>query len=171
MSVNQLAKQLDKTPQAIYHQIKKLTDAGMVEVEREERSGHLMEAYYRATAEVFNFQHGEPGTSKLDPKIIKPILQSLVKLGLASRVDEEIITEVAQLQGQLYSIAEDVTLEQRIEQLDDVDSITKQALLEYSKIMSMTDEEFRNYIQVYSRIRDLLKSTSKIQKPPQQIAR
>jgi hypothetical protein len=32
----------------------------LVEVAREERVAHFIETYYRATAEVFEFRHGEP---------------------------------------------------------------------------------------------------------------
>ena len=42
------------TPQAIYHHIKKLLPAEMVEVTREERVDNFIETYYRATAEVFS---------------------------------------------------------------------------------------------------------------------
>src|SRR5207249_2735309 len=62
MTVSQIAGELNLTPQAIYHHIRKLRDAGMVEVAREERVDHFIETYYRATAEIFNMSHGS-GTS------------------------------------------------------------------------------------------------------------
>ena len=48
MTVSQIAGELNLTPQAIYHHIRKLRDAGMVEVAREERVDHYIETYYRA---------------------------------------------------------------------------------------------------------------------------
>ena len=62
MTVSQIASELQKTPQGIYHHIRKLLDAGMVEVAKEERVDHFIETYYRATAEVFEFIHGEGGS-------------------------------------------------------------------------------------------------------------
>jgi DNA-binding transcriptional ArsR family regulator len=59
MSVSQLAAELNLTPQAVYHHVKKLVKGGLVEVSREERCGHLIESYYRATAEMFSFSLGK----------------------------------------------------------------------------------------------------------------
>ncbi len=53
MAVIQIAEQLEKTPQAIYHHIGKMLDTGLIEVAKEERIGHFIETYYRATAEFF----------------------------------------------------------------------------------------------------------------------
>src|SRR5438034_896562 len=64
MTVGQIHHELQLTPQAIYHHIRKLLDAGLVEVAKEERVGHFIETYYRATAEVFEFIHGEGGSEK-----------------------------------------------------------------------------------------------------------
>src|SRR3972149_8598244 len=55
LTVSQIAGDLDKTPQAIYHHIAKLKEAGMVEVAKEERVDHFIETYYRATAEGVQF--------------------------------------------------------------------------------------------------------------------
>src|SRR3990170_6251136 len=55
MTVSQIASELNLTPQAVYHHIKRLVKGELVEVSREERVDHLIESYYRATAEVFNF--------------------------------------------------------------------------------------------------------------------
>lgn len=52
-TVSQIAEDLGKTPQVIYHHIRKLLDADMVEVAKEVRIDHFIETYYRATAEVF----------------------------------------------------------------------------------------------------------------------
>ena len=65
MTVAQIAEELKLTPQAIYHHIRKLKDADMVEVAREERVDHFIETYYRATAEMFNLAHGEAGSGKV----------------------------------------------------------------------------------------------------------
>src|SRR2546425_4507968 len=50
MTVSQIAAELNLTPQAIYHHIRKLKEAGIVEIAREERVDHFIETYYRASA-------------------------------------------------------------------------------------------------------------------------
>src|SRR3989454_6822144 len=67
MTVSQISAELGLTPQAIYHHIRKMRDADLVEVAREERVDHFIETYYRATAEMFNLSHGE-GMSRLMPR-------------------------------------------------------------------------------------------------------
>jgi len=59
MTVGQIASELDITPQAVYHHIRKLKKAKMIEVSREERVAHLIESYYRATAKAFICKFGK----------------------------------------------------------------------------------------------------------------
>ena len=68
MNASQIAAELDLTPQAVYHHIKKLLKGGLVEVSREERCGHLIESYYRATAELFSFSQGKTTAKSLRDK-------------------------------------------------------------------------------------------------------
>ena len=64
MTVSKIAEELNLTPQTVYHHIRKLCDVGMVEVAKEVRVDHLIESYYRATAEVFHFTVGRSSNSK-----------------------------------------------------------------------------------------------------------
>ena len=78
MTVAQIAEELKLTPQAIYHHIRKLKDADMVEVAREERVDHFIETYYQATAEMFNLAHGEAGSAKVMEQEVREALEALV---------------------------------------------------------------------------------------------
>ena len=64
MTVSQIAHELNITPQTIYHHIKRLVEGNLVEVTREVRVDHLIESYYRATAEVFHFTIGKTSRGK-----------------------------------------------------------------------------------------------------------
>src|SRR5213594_3681892 len=77
MAVIQIAEQLEKTPQAIYHHIGKMLHTGLIEVAKEERIGHFIETYYRATAEVFEFIHGEGGGEKYAEQRTRDALQAM----------------------------------------------------------------------------------------------
>ncbi len=59
MTVSQVAEEIDLTPQAVYHHIRKLVEGEMVEVSREVRVDHIIESYYRATAECFHIVVGK----------------------------------------------------------------------------------------------------------------
>ncbi len=170
MSVSQLASQLDKTPQAIYHQIKKLNEAGLVEVAREQRIGHLVEAYYRATAEIFQFTHGSSGSpGSLSESQLRPILKALTKLGLAEELDDQAVGQIVSLQNRLFTLGSRPGLEHEIEKMEELDFLAKQGLLEYAKMMSMADAEFQEFLDIHSRTRAILRSTAnqrKQQLPP-----
>src|SRR5512137_2899755 len=64
MTVSQIADELNLAPQNLYHHIKKMLEADLVEVTREVRVGSLIESYYRATAEVFQITVGQTSGSK-----------------------------------------------------------------------------------------------------------
>ena len=78
MTVSQIAADLNITPQAVYHHIKKLQKADLIEVAREERVGHLIESYYQATAESFMFHIGPTDpTQKLAQEQVRNVLNAL----------------------------------------------------------------------------------------------
>src|SRR5712691_10658007 len=94
MTVSQIAAELNLTPQAIYHHIRKMRDAGLVEVAREERVDHFIETYYRATAEMFNLSHGEGMPQAYAEEKTKETLMALSKIGLRVRTDAEVVTRI-----------------------------------------------------------------------------
>ena len=89
MTVGQIADELNLTPQAVYHHIRRLVNSQMVEVTKEERVGHLIESYYRATAEVFNLV---VGTASHDKEALKEqiadALAGLKRLGFAVEANQ-----------------------------------------------------------------------------------
>src|SRR3989442_13758343 len=64
LTISQIAEELRMTPQAIYHHIKKLWPAQLVEVAREEKVDNFIDTYYRAAAEAFSFSWGISGKNQ-----------------------------------------------------------------------------------------------------------
>src|SRR5215472_15565535 len=85
MTVSQISEALDKTPQNIYHHIRKLVDGALVEVVREERIENFVERYYRATAEIFEVTHGR-GEEEIDETEVKALLKSLSAAGMLGHI-------------------------------------------------------------------------------------
>ena len=142
LTVSQLAETLGKTPQAIYHQIRKLTAAGLVEVAREERVGHFIEAYYRATAEVFEFRHGEPTEKSSAAKDLASGLKALTEIGFAVEFDKEKIKRIEQLGVRRSAREVDPVLEEQIMSLADVDFLGKQNAYSLAKYAKTSEKEF-----------------------------
>lgn len=157
LTVSQLAEQLGKTPQAIYHQIKKLLEVGLVEVAREERVDHFIETYYRATAEVFEFHHGEgaPAQSEMD---MTEALDALKRLGIDITVDEDLVKEATQAELRNESVGLDPELERKIAELTDIGFLTKGTVYKIAQLALMSDKEFEEKISSERALRKLISS-------------
>jgi predicted transcriptional regulator len=134
MTVSQMAGELNLTPQAVYHHIKKLLNTDLVEVEREERVGHLIESYYQATAESFMFHLGpRDPTQKVAQDQVRNVLTALQRLGFSLKFSDEDITRLLEIQSQLTACCEAEQFVDQIANMDDIDFFTKQTIEKYSK--------------------------------------
>lgn len=163
MTVSQIASTLEMTPQAIYHHIKKLQKADLVQVTREERVGHLIESYFRATAEAFMCSVGAtPSGREFFEKQMGTALDSLVKVGFDLEYDEDDVQHLIEKQDELMKHCGDKDFEEEMKgALDDLDSGTLEIIKEYGKLLAMTDEEFSKQQRLNKEFRDVLKSLLK----------
>ncbi len=158
MTVSQIAAELGLTPQAIYHHIRKLRDADMVEVAREERVDHFIETYYRATAEIFNLSHGE-GLSAVDAEAkAREALLALSKIGFHVRSDPKVAARIAELEKRMEEIGEKAEHSDAIANLEDVDFFVKQGVVHLAKLISMSDKEFNEYLNLERECRKVVRS-------------
>lgn len=173
LTVSQIAESLNKTPQAIYHQIRKMLDAGLVEVAKEERVDHFIETYYRATAELFNFSHGQGTTLAYSEQRLRDALQALAQLGVKLRFDEASIKRMTDLETNKEKIAADPKLEEKVQGLEGLDFIAKQDAGHILNLLMMSDSEFDRYIDAQREFKKLLKTmlTEPISVAPKQVKR
>jgi DNA-binding transcriptional ArsR family regulator len=162
MSVSQLASELNLTPQAVYHHVKKLVKGGLAEVTREERCGHLIESHYRATAELFNLSHGKASAQSLRSKQLAKeqmtkILEALEKAGFALEYDEEKISQLVDVQSEQNDCCHDTSrLENIIYEMNDLDLLNKKTAVSLAKNLKMTDEEFQKEHEKRKKFRQAL---------------
>ena len=159
MTVAQIAEELKLTPQAIYHHIRKLKDAEMVEVAREERVDHFIETYYQATAEMFNLAHGEAGSSKVMEEEIREALSGLEKLGLMKEIDSDLVSKVTTLFKCMKEPDATSPWTERVNELKDVSYLGKQSLLEILYLMTVPDKEFEAFLKNYRELRKTLRAS------------
>jgi len=167
-TVSQLADALGKTPQAIYHQIKILLDNGFVEVAKEERVDHFIETYYRATAEVFEFSHGDNRGGQFQ-KQFKEVAEALAQLGMKVNTDDEVIDRLARLEAKISEIGMRPELEEKIQQLEDVGFFTRQHAYKYAQMATMTDKQFEEMMAANRELRRLV--TQSLTKQVQPLSR
>lgn len=164
MTVSQLASELNLTPQAVYHHIKKLLKGELVEVAREERVGHLIESYYRATAECYSLKEGKASAQTLrDKKLTKEqmttVFNVLRKLDFHLDFDEDTFNQLINLQAQLEDCCTGIEKhEDVIYNMDELDWITRSQVESFVKNLSMSDEEFNRQHEIQRKFRNLLKS-------------
>jgi len=162
MNVSKLAAELNLTPQAVYHHVKKLVKGGLVEVTHEERCGHIIESYYRATAEMFNFSHGKATTQSLHSKQlaedkITTVLKALKTLGFNLEYDKKKISQLVEIQSELDECCEDINkLETAIYEMNDLDLLTKENAKKFAKTLTMSEEEFNKEHEKRKKFRELL---------------
>ena len=157
-TISQMAEELGMTPPAIYHHIKKLLAAGMVEVAKEERVENFIEIYYRATAEIFEFSYGTGKSQEYAEQRLKEALQSLDKLGINVRIDSETISKIVAVQKKLEALGSKPEIEDKAAKLEGVDFIGKQQVMNYAKMISMTDEQWKEHSRLNQEFRNLLKT-------------
>ncbi len=163
MTVSQISSNLGLTPQAIYHHIKKLQKADLVTVAREERVGHLIESYYRATAEAFLCSVGvTPSGREFFEKQTKTILDSLVRIGFKLEYGEDEIQYLIDKQDELLKCCSEKDFEENLKDaLDDLDNNTLALVKDFGSLLAMTDAEFEKKQQLQREFRDALKSLEK----------
>jgi len=158
-TVSQIAEELGLTPQAIYHHIRKMKEADLVEVAREERVDHFIETYYRASAEIFHLSHGEGGAQNPDEeKTVKNILENMPKIGLNIPSDDETVAKVMAVASKLKSCTHESNWFDKVSELEDVDFFGKQGMVEYACLATMNDKDFESFLDSYRNLRKLLKA-------------
>ena len=158
LTISQIAEELRMTPQAIYHHIKKLLPAELVEVAREERVDNFIETYYRATAEVFSFSWGTSGKNQAQAEQrLRDTLLSLDKLGIKVRIEEDTIGQIIKTERKIETFGDKQELEEKVSKLDDVDFLGKQELASIASMISLTDRQFQEWLELQRELRKLLR--------------
>jgi len=165
MTVSQIADQLNLTPQTVYHHIKRLVEAEMVEVTREVRIDHLIESYYMATAEVFHLTVGKTeGSKETLTEMLTTALDALKKLGFNIAYTDKDVAQLAELTMERAECCSAKEYEDAVAKLEDVDLFTKEDVQEYASLLSMSDKELEEQDEIDRKFRELLRSLVK-QKP------
>ncbi len=161
MTVSQIADELNLTPQTVYHHIKRLVDAEMVEVTREVRVDHLIESYYQATAELFHLTLGNSvHTRDAVRENVEESLKSLKKIGFNISYTEKDLQKLTDYWMQLDDCCTAKEYEDAIEKLE-VDTFVKQDVHEYAGMLAMSDERLKQQNKIKEKMTALIRSLVK----------
>ncbi|MDH5460722.1 MAG: winged helix-turn-helix domain-containing protein [Candidatus Bathyarchaeota archaeon] len=169
LTIGETAKKLNMTQQAVYHHMKKLKNAGLVHVTREERccGGHLIESYYKATAENFVCYDDEP-KDKSTKDNLEEILNGLNKIGFKMEFDEEKLLKLAEI---LATRKRSTKLHSPVPEIckkcgsgdfflksGPMDLLKLDHIYHYANLVMMTDEEYEEKVNNEKELRHFLQS-------------
>lgn len=164
MTVSQVAEELGITSQAVYHHIRKLLKGKMIEVVKEERIGHLIESYYRATADDFLLSHGKVRSKilhdrELAEEQITRVLNGLNKIGFNLEFNKNKLSQMADLRAEVEEpCVACEKYEDDIWNMEDLDLPMRMLAAEFAGTLLMSDKEFNKQQEIRKNIRDLLLS-------------
>jgi len=160
MNASQISETLHVTPQTIYHHLKKLQKADLVQVAREERAGHLIESFYRATAEAFLCSVGATsGGREFLEKQMRSSLDGLKRAGLKIEYNEEDLKDLLEKQDEILQCCNSAEFDEQMKDvLTDLDDGTLSLIKEYGSLIIMTDEEYEKRLSSKNGFRVALKS-------------
>jgi DNA-binding transcriptional ArsR family regulator len=158
-TVSQIADEMGLTAQAIYHHVRKMKKAGLIEVAREVRVDHFIETYYRASAELFQLSHGESKCCD-GADHSRETMEGLAKIGVVSKLDPQTIDKAIGLLSKLAKRESKSKWSNKISDMEDVDFFTKQAMHEYTLLLALNDAEFDEYVNTEKELRKLLRPGS-----------
>jgi DNA-binding transcriptional ArsR family regulator len=158
MTVGQIAGELGLTPQTIYHHIRRLREADMVEVSREERTEHIVESFYRATAGYFHFVNGSCASECGGMHWLREILKGLGNLGLEVDPSDAEAADILGLGEGIVRLRENPDIVGRIYEMDDIDPSVGDVLGEFAMMLKMNDQEFEKYLETQRALRERLLS-------------
>lgn len=155
LTVSQIAEQLAKTPQTIYHHIHKLVEGGLVEVSRQETVENFIEKYYRATAEIFEVRHGE-GDEELNESDVESVLRSLSSSELIGKIDDKSISRSVNILKKMRALSFGPRLQEKLNKLKDTDLAIRLHTAEYAEVLFMSDRDFAEYQKLQREYREIL---------------
>jgi len=164
LSAKEIAERLSVTPQNVYHHLRRMMDAGLVVEVEERRSGHLIESYYTATADTFVYR--EDKIPENDTHRFLEVLNGLNELGAGVEVSEGNAEALADLARRRRLLRRAPTLGDDVcsfcgssgyfTKFGPMDPSLLNRVIQYSSLVSMSDEEFEESLELTRELRKML---------------
>ena len=88
---------------------------------------------------------------------MRDTLLSLDKLGIKVQVEEDTVAQIIKTQGEIETFGGKQDLEENVSKLDDVDFLGKQELASVATMISLTDKQFQEWLELQRELRKLLR--------------
>jgi DNA-binding transcriptional ArsR family regulator len=168
LSAKEIAERLVMTPQNVYHHLRKLTEVGLVVEVEERRSGHMIESFYTATADTFVYREDE--IPENDTHRFIEVLNGLNELGVRVEVSEGNADALAELVKRRAQIKKNPAMVEDIcsfcgssgyfTKFGPMDPNLLNRVIQYSTLMTMSEDEFEESLSLTRELRRLLLTMS-----------
>lgn len=163
-TVKEIADNLGMTPQNIYHHMNKLQDAGIVKLNYERRSGHIIESYYSVPSDTFVFSDDHIVETPIQQALA--VITGLQELGLdiepslvnASELEElyEKYTDTLDNPLNSYEFCKACSASGLFMKFGPMNPLLLNRVYWYANLIHMDDQEFEESIKRYRELRGSL---------------
>lgn len=169
LSVKEIAKRLQLTPQNIYHHVNKLQDQGIIQLNYEQRNGHLVESYYSVPADTYIYVDDRINETETRRNLdvlfglqeigidIKPCLESAVMLQEIQKDYDETIKDPENR----YEFCEQCSYSGFFMKFGPMNPLLLNRIYWYANLIRMNDKEFEESIEKMRKLRDFLSEATR----------
>ena len=164
LNVKEIANRLDLTPQNIYHHVNKLQDAGIIELNYEKRTGHLVESYYSVPADTYIYTDDRINESNL--RRYMDLLLGLQELGI-NKAGLETAVQLQEIQEKYqetlndpenrYEFCEECSYSGFFMKFGPMNPLMLNRIYWYANLIRMNDQDFEKSIEKMSELRAYLR--------------
>ncbi|MCW4011915.1 MAG: winged helix-turn-helix domain-containing protein [Candidatus Bathyarchaeota archaeon] len=165
LNVKEIAKRLDLTPQNIYHHVNKLQDAEIIELNYEQRSGHLVESFYSVPADTYVYS--DDRITESSTRRYMDVLFGLQEIGLPIKPNLETAVLLGEIQEDYqdslsdplnrYEFCEECAYSGFFMKFGPMNPLLLNRIYWYANLMRMNDAEFDESIEKMRKIREFLR--------------
>jgi DNA-binding transcriptional ArsR family regulator len=164
-TVKEIADKLGMTPQNIYHHMNKLQDEGIVKLNYERRSGHIIESYYSVPSDTFVFSNDVIRETPIQQALA--VINGLQELGInvnpsivnASELEEIYLRYQNTLDNPVntYAFCKECSSSGLFMKFGPMNPILLNRVMWYANLVQMNEEEFEELIENYRELRKTLR--------------
>jgi len=165
LSVKEIAKRLELTPQNIYHHMNKLQDEGIIQLNYEQRNGHLVESYYSVPADTYLYS--DDRITESNTRRYMDILFGLQELGLEIKPSLETAVQLEETQEDYqdslndpenrYELCEQCSYSGFFMKFGPMNPLLLNKIYWYANLIRMNDTEFEQSIEKMRKLRGFLR--------------
>lgn len=164
LNVKEIAKRLKLTPQNIYHHVNKLQEAEIIQLNYEQRNGHIIESYYSVPADTYIYSDDRINESTTRRNLdilfglqelgveIKPSLETAVLLEDYQKKYEETLLDPENR----YELCEQCSYSGFFMKFGPMNPLLLNRIYWYANLMRMNEREFEESIDNMRKLRGFL---------------